>query len=246
VRIQLGLTLCYSSGGCVSADSTRMPNLTKAFFNWFRLKFPRATASSCTVAFNRLAALHVDKRNVGVSHLTCLDDFSGGGLWVAGERKASVLKLHSHQWHVFDSLWPHAGLPFKGLRCYVSFYTHSAAARACPEVRRRLAKLGVPLPSMAAVTAAMKPKVDHSSRWSAAQSLWLASGFDISRPTGQHMPSSWVCRHCRRFGANAGVGHPRNYCDRNCLQAAYRSRAASSKAVKKRCLKKAGNARRAQ
>ena len=101
VRLQLGLTLNYSASGCVSADSVRMPNVTKAFFNWFREKFPQATASSCTIAFNRLATLHVDKGNIGLSHLTCLGDFTGGELWVAGRRQASVLQLQSHRFLCF-------------------------------------------------------------------------------------------------------------------------------------------------
>ena len=228
IRVQLGMTCNYFQGGYVSKDSRRAPRLTQAAFAWFARRFPGATATSCTIACNRQAPLHVDKNNIGASYLTCLGRFTGGALWVSGERRARTLALSRRQWHKFDSRWPHCGSHFRGERCYVSFYTHKAILRTAAAQKAELRRLGVPLPTQAAARACFRAAfaVNSRARWALANIQWASAGVALERPALEHRPSSWICWECGAFGSNTGFGRPRLHCCRNCKQQAYRRRCA--------------------
>ena len=212
------------SGRLRFKDSRRAPRLTQAAFAWFARRFPGATATSCTIAFNRQAPLHVDKNNIGASYLTCLGRFTGGALWVSGERRARTLALSRRQWHKFDSRWPHCGSHFRGERCYVSFYTHKAILRTAAAQKAVLRRLGVPLPTQAAARACFRAAfaADSRARWALANVQWASAGVALERPALEHWPSSWICWECGAFGSNTGFGRPRLHCCRNCKQQAYR------------------------
>ena len=83
VRGQFGLSSRRMLPPALSADSQRAPNFTQALFEFFRHHFPKAVASSCTVASHRLAPLHIDCANMGLSYAAALGSTAGGNLWVA-------------------------------------------------------------------------------------------------------------------------------------------------------------------
>jgi hypothetical protein len=133
LKLQLGLAGRWMEPPCISEDSQRQPELTRFLFAWLREDCPEAVATSCTVAFNRLAPLHCD-RNLGPSYLTAVGAFTGGGLWVADGRRGRVLRTNG-RWNTFSAAVPHRTLPFSGCRGYVTFYCDRSASRMSFKMR---------------------------------------------------------------------------------------------------------------
>ena len=225
VRCQLGMSCQWSTFPGVSVDSRRMPNLTQAVFGWLRARFPHAVCTSVTVAWHRMAPLHLDGMNIGLSHLTAIGAFSGGGLWVASGGDGTTLEMTSGEeaggtlaWHIFNPLLPHLTLPFEGDRAYLSFYTHQSVSRLKAPARRELLSLGIPLPSTEQVRDMQRERESLNrlcgpqERMRQATALVRRLGLADIRSKGMHKSCSWVCRHCGRFGRHV-KGQPRRFCN---------------------------------
>ena len=228
VRGQFGLSSRRMLPPALSADSQRAPNFTKALFEFFRHHFPKAAASSCTVAFHRLAPLHIDCANMGLSYAAALGSTAGGNLWVAQPSAAQGLTANvTKDLCEFDALVMHTTLPFEGPRYYISFYCHRAAVRTSDALRSKLIELSVPLPSfMECITMLMAAKqrpplhqrrADGMAQWAAYLRVLTPSERNAAVASQQRKGGSWVCMRCHAFGPLASRGgNPRNYCSRAC------------------------------
>ena len=226
LKLQLGLVARFMQPPCVSKVSQNKPRLTRFFFNWLRQAQPGATATSCTVAFNRLAPLHVD-RNLGESHLTAVGDFTGGHLWTSSGNNGSLLQAR-HKWVVFDAAVPHRTMPFDGCRAYVTFYTDRSALRMGKKVRASLRGLGVPVPSAAAMlqsTAKAKKVAPHKRRMVEADAKWeayVATRPGLAEKVGK-ASGSWVCKGCGDFGRWSGSSAAtKSWCSNACRQKSFK------------------------
>ncbi len=148
IVLTLGMSPRQQLPPSVTEDSARMPNFSRAVFEWFRRERPDARCTSVVFAFNMLARMHGDLLNAGPSELTAVGAFSGGALWQCepDSNIGHIMELSAGQWHTFDSLWPHCGLAFSGERCYISFYCHRTFGRDSPATRKALRDMRVPLP----------------------------------------------------------------------------------------------------
>ena len=228
LKLQLGLAGRLMSPPTLSKDSQGMPVLTARVFGWLRRCWPGAQVTSCTVVFNRMSPLHVD-RNIGLSYLTGVGDFSGGGLWVATpERsKGSVLNL-KNKWSEFDPAVPHRTLPFRGVRGYITFYIDKSAVRMSDQVRRKLAELQVPVPT---VSDARRLKSEHGNsepekkRLIEGEARWSKFLDDKGQSFAQRCATSsgsWVCFQCRKWGRWSH--HHKKWCSSACRKLADRKR----------------------
>ena len=228
VRGQFGLSSRRMMAPALSADSQRAPNFTKALFQFFKHRFPTAVASSCTVAFHRLAPLHVDRANMGLSYVAALGTSAGGNLWLAQPSAAQGVTVNvTEDLCEFDALVMHTTLPFKGPRFYISFYCHRAAARMSAELRSRLVELSVPLPSAmdcSVMLLAARQRLPLHERKAAGMAQWAAylralapHARSAVAASQQRKGGSWVCKRCHTFGPlPPRGGNPRNYCSRAC------------------------------
>ena len=180
---------------------------------------PAATVTSCTVAFNRLAPLHVDP-NLGPSHLTAVGRFAGGELWLADTDPSGRAEPLQNRWLTFLASVPHRTLPFTGCRGYVTFYVDRAAPRADAATYAALSQLGVPLPTSSTLLAWQgeardvgPPKV----RLATARAKWrlFAAGRSSGLSRALRVASgTWVCRGCRKWGR--WTSRPRAWCSTTC------------------------------
>lgn len=241
IRLQLGLAGRRQLLPCISRGSQTAPNLTKSVFAFLRARCPLSRATSVTVAWHRMAPLHMDLSNLGLSYVAALGCRSGGQLWVADGTPAGTALDVTSGIVEFSSLMPHRTLRFAGSRCYISFYTHHSVLRVQRHVRRQLCNLGVPAPTRAEALAMAQqrrllppPRV----RAAAAQNAWRV--FAAACPSlvprsasSEHRLCSWVCRHCGNFGLHVR-GQPRRWCGATCRKRA--QRLAKSRQLKpKRC-----------
>ena len=235
LKLQFGLVSRRMQPPCVSRDSLARPHLARCLFTWLRQACPTAAATSCTVAFNRLAPLHVD-RNLGPSHLTAVGCFAGGELWLADTGLTGRAEPLQLRWLSFHASAPHRTLPFTGCRGYVTFYVDRTAPRADATTNAALTQLGVPLPSAPALLAwqaearAVGPL---SARLATALPKWHA--FCANRPPGlthslRVASGTWVCRGCRQWGRWSG--RPKAWCSKACR--ARQTRALSRPSLSKR------------
>ena len=228
VRGQFGLSSRRMMAPALSADSQRAPNFTKALFQFLKHCFPEAVASSCTVAFHRLAPLHIDCANMGLSYVAALGSSAGGNLWVAQPLAARGVTVNvTEDLCEFDALVMHTTLPCEGPRYYISFYCHRAAARTPAALRSRLVELSVPLPSAMNCSATLlaarqrlplhQRKADGMAQWAAYLRALAADARNAAVASQQRKGGSWVCMRCHTFGPLAPRGgNPRNYCSRGC------------------------------
>ena len=228
----------------LSADSRRAPNFTKTLFQFFKRRFPNAVASSCTIAFHRLAPLHVDRANMGLSYVAALGSSAGGNLWVAQPSAAQGIRLNvTKDFCEFDSMVMHTTLPFEGSRYYISFYSHRAAARMPAALRSRLVELSVPLPSAKDCRAMLleaqrrlplrQRKADGMAKWAAYRRALAPDARSAVVASQQRKGGSWVCMRCRTFGPlQRSGGRQRRYCSRFCENLLKRS--IKKKTVKRR------------
>ena len=91
LKLQLGLAGRRMQPPTLSKDSQRMPVLTARVFGWLRRCWPGAQVTSCTVAFNRMSPLHVD-RNIGLSYLTGVGDVAVDAAAVAADEFEATAK----------------------------------------------------------------------------------------------------------------------------------------------------------
>ena len=219
LKLQFGLVGRRMLPPCVSSDTRSKPHLARSLFAWLRQARPEATATSCTVAFNRLAPLHVD-RNLGPSCLTAVGRFAGGELWLADASPSGRTAPLQNQWLSFLASTPHRTLPFTGCRGYVTFYVDRSAPRTSEDTKAALTRLGVPFPEPAALQSwqtAARALAPPKVRLAAAQAKW--SSFAASRPLGfakalTTASGTWVCRGCRSWGR--WTRRSKAWCSRAC------------------------------
>ena len=233
VRGQFGLASRRMQTPSLTRDSRRSPNFTKVLFQYLSQCFPKARVSSCTVAFHRLAPLHVDSANRGPSYAVALQSSEGGHLWVATPFASHGTTLRvTDELCEFDSLLLHTTLPYSGPRYYISYYCHRAVGRLTPVVRRRLLGLCVPLPSSQEIlamrrAAKQKPslaqrRADGFRQW-AAYLRTLPPRSKRALRSNRALGGSWICKHCRRFGPSCSYGgRLRTFCSRACEMHHYR------------------------
>ena len=125
VRGQFGLSSRRMMAPALSAGSRRAPNFTKALFQFFKHRFPCAVASSCTVAFHRLAPLHIDCANMGLSYVAALGSSAGGNLWVAQPSAAQGVTLNTTKdlcCSAMPARWRTSGAPTAWVRQHAPIY----------------------------------------------------------------------------------------------------------------------------
>ena len=107
---------------------TREPKYKKLFNETkklMRLKDPKFKFTSIQYNKNNRAARHRDAKNVGVSYIVGLGDYTGGELIVFDENEKNPVKHDIRgKFNTFDgSKYPHETAPFKGERYTLVFYS---------------------------------------------------------------------------------------------------------------------------
>jgi hypothetical protein len=106
---------------------TREPKYKKLFNETkklMRLKDPKFKFTSIQYNKNNRAARHRDAKNVGVSYIIGLGDYTGGELIIFDENEKNPVKHDIRgKFNTFDgSKYPHETAPFKGERYTLVFY----------------------------------------------------------------------------------------------------------------------------
>ena len=107
---------------------TREPKYKKLFNatkKLMRLKDPKFKFTSIQYNKNNRAARHRDAKNVGVSYVLGLGDYTGGELIIFDENEKNPVKHDIRgKFNTFDgSKYPHETAPFKGERYTLVFYS---------------------------------------------------------------------------------------------------------------------------
>lgn len=221
IRLQLGVA--GRSSAHVSRDSQRMPNATRALFSWFSAAWPGMFATHMTISFNRLASMHTDEFNRGLSYLTAIGTFQEGSLWVMdGSASANsdgrVLDLDGGQWHAFDPHLPHRTLPYSGDRAYITVYCHTTSRLIDQQagLREEMLQLGVPCPTPAQLQPLLHGHpTPRKERMQMAAEQFARRAPEAALAPGAHRPRNYMCRSCRAFGRDEDRGQPRKYCKQN-------------------------------
>ena len=107
---------------------TREPKYKKLFNETkklMRLKDPKFKFTSIQYNKNNRAARHRDAKNVGVSYIVGLGDYTGGELIVFDENEKNPVKHDiKDKFYSFNgSKYPHETAPYKGERYTIVFYS---------------------------------------------------------------------------------------------------------------------------
>uniref|UniRef100_A0A6C0FFT4 Prolyl 4-hydroxylase alpha subunit Fe(2+) 2OG dioxygenase domain-containing protein n=1 Tax=viral metagenome TaxID=1070528 RepID=A0A6C0FFT4_9ZZZZ len=107
---------------------TREPKYKKLFNETkklMRLKDPKFKFTSIQYNKNNRAARHRDAKNVGVSYIVGLGDYTGGELIVFDENEKNPVKNDiKDKFYSFNgSKYPHETAPYKGERYTIVFYS---------------------------------------------------------------------------------------------------------------------------
>lgn len=107
---------------------TREPKYKKLFREskkLMKLKDPKFKFTSIQYNKNNRAARHRDAKNVGVSYIIGLGDYTGGELIIFDENEKNPVKHDIRgKFNTFDgSKYPHETAPFKGERYTLVFYS---------------------------------------------------------------------------------------------------------------------------
>ena len=107
---------------------TREPKYKKLFNETkklMKLKDPKFKFTSIQYNKNNRAARHRDAKNVGVSYILGLGDYTGGELIIFDENEKNPVKHDIRgKFNTFDgSKYPHETAPFKGERYTLVFYS---------------------------------------------------------------------------------------------------------------------------
>ena len=149
----------------LSAASHRFPWLTRLLALFGRQQHPDFVFTSIQVNVNNASRPHVDRHNLGQSHIIGLGSYTGGELWIHDDTGVQALTLQEDigreklyrkgtlwrgrdidicgKWAQFNGNKLHCTKPFKGTRYSLVYYTCDRYAEASPEVRESLRKTGI-------------------------------------------------------------------------------------------------------
>ena len=149
----------------LSAASHRFPWLTRLLALFGRQQHPDLAFTSIQVNVNYASRPHVDRNNLGQSHIIGLGSYTGGELWLHDDTGDQALTLQEDicgerlyrkgtlwrgrnidicgKWAKFNGNKLHCTKPFKGTRYSLVYYICDRYAEACPTVRESLRKTGM-------------------------------------------------------------------------------------------------------
>jgi len=145
----LGRTANWNGVACLSARTRGREKLTRMLCDFARREVPTHHFTSIQVNKDYMAALHVDKNNVGLSWIIGLGQYQGGRLWIADGSSTGLAVDVRERWFRFDGAAPHLTLPFRGRRYTIIYFTHScptSGSSCATRLELELRRLGFPVP----------------------------------------------------------------------------------------------------
>jgi hypothetical protein len=103
-----------------SRFNKKFPELYESITDLIRLYKPDFKYTTVQVNKNVRSKPHVDKNNVGPSYIIALGEFTGGNLFIEGE-KFNI----KNKWKNFNGTLGHWVEPFEGTRYSLVYFTHT-------------------------------------------------------------------------------------------------------------------------
>jgi len=98
--MNLGVVSGRANGIVVSPEAKSRPNITRTLVNFAKNALGEEFRfTSVQITKNYLAALHVEKDNLGPSYMIGIGDYTGGAVWVQDQ---GALDCHD-KWVTFDA-----------------------------------------------------------------------------------------------------------------------------------------------
>lgn len=239
----------YSSTVGVSLATARRPWLTKLLVGFLRSECGEGKPfTSIQVNMNYAAKLHVDRNNLGTSHIVGLGNYTGGDLWVEDHlgdyektlpedivrssqyRQGTTWNGRSvnirNRWFEFDGNKLHCTEPFQGTRYTLVYFSCDRFAEAPAAVKKSLYGYGIRFPTASAVNKMLSAKRFASKVIQKS----LAKERSLGRSLGPHLVGVDRVKFCAANPKQPG-------CQAHARFERYRTAATVAEALALGCLK---------